>query len=355
MERFFNTILRYRLLHVLYWGYFLVSSLHELQVNRPEPVYAEVNIADPICETLFRALSVYVCLWIWMPRYLKGGRLWRFVLQALATVLLSAALCVAVQDLYIRVLMDPAPGFSTMKWLISFLAYSVNIATSTALFIVVALAHHYYMKDRRSQRMERERMRAELDLLKAQINPHFLFNALNSIHVLMKVDPPQAEQALLRFSSMLRHQLYDCSGERTPLGKEVAFIRDYVDLERLRSGDALQVSFAVPERLPPWDIAPFLLLPFVENAFKHVSRSRPGGDRIAIALSIAGPTLRFNVRNTVRHNGIPSSPGIGLPNVRRRLELLYPGAHVLRTAQDDAHYAVNLELRTDGAELPGDR
>lgn len=355
MERFINTVLRYRLLHVLYWGYFLISSMHELQVRRPDPLYAAVNVADPLCDMVFRALSVYVCLWVWMPRYLSGGALWRFVLQILATVLLSAMLCLAVQDVYIRVLMDPAPKLTLMNWFISILAFSVNIATTTVLFIVVALAHHYYMKDRRSQRLERERMRAELDLLKAQINPHFLFNALNSIHVLMKVDPPQAEQALLRFSSMLRHQLYDCSGERTPLAKEVAFIRDYVDLERLRSGDALQVSFSVPERLPPWGIASFLLLPFVENAFKHVSRSRPGEDRIAISLTIEGPTLRFQVRNSVRHNGVPSAPGIGLPNVRRRLELLYPGAHELRTDHDDAYYAVNLELRTDGAALPGDR
>ena len=197
--------------------------------------------------------------------------------------------------------------------------------------------------------LEQQRIGSELASLKAQINPHFFFNTLNNIYALTLLDGEQARVAIHRLSRMMRYVLYETAAGPTLLSQEVAFVQDYITLMQLRFTDRVMVAFAPPAPLLDVPLAPMLLLPFVENAFKHgVAASHTS--RIAVALCQPTPeTLVLEVRNTrlsVPTTDLAGSNGIGLANTRRRLDLLYPGRYRLlvteRTPENE--YLVELTL-----------
>jgi two-component system LytT family sensor kinase len=201
--------------------------------------------------------------------------------------------------------------------------------------------------------LEQQQLAAELSLLKAQINPHFLFNTLNNIYALTLLDGEQARASIHRLSRMLRHVLYGSPTHRVPLSQEIGFLRDYVDLMQLRLAKRVHLTFEVPDA-PAADvlIAPMLFQPFVENAFKHgVSATAPS----SIAIRLRQPTtqtVELRVRNTLFADrpaedvDAEEAGGIGLANTQRRLDLLYPGAYRLEiTPHPDHHeYEVCLSL-----------
>ena len=198
------------------------------------------------------------------------------------------------------------------------------------------------------QNLEQAKVSSELLFLKAQINPHFFFNTLNNIYALTLIDVVKAREALHRLSRMMRYVLYENPTGTGQLSQEIAFVQDYIELMQLRLTDKVTVVFTQPTPLREGPIATMLLLPFVENAFKHgVSALLPS--RIEIAIAQQGNQFRMQVRNTVFPEKSPSlevSSGIGLTNTRRRLDLLYPDRYQLDTTQDTTcqEYVVDLRL-----------
>ncbi|UOQ74670.1 sensor histidine kinase [Hymenobacter cellulosilyticus] len=204
---------------------------------------------------------------------------------------------------------------------------------------------------RNRRELERQNLLTELALLKAQVNPHFLFNTLNNIYSLTKQQSARAPEAVLRLSEIMRYMLYESNVEQVLLHKELANIRSFLDLQRLRLPGEAATAVAFQESGIPADssypIAPMLLLPLVENAFKHGDLSvRPQAVRLAVALSEAGE-LRFAVHNFVdalaqQLEGQPG--GLGLANLRRRLNLLYPNRHTLTVDRQPQEHTVVLTL-----------
>lgn len=198
------------------------------------------------------------------------------------------------------------------------------------------------------QDLEQAKVSSELLFLKAQINPHFFFNTLNNIYALTLLDVVKAREALHRLSRMMRYVLYENPNGTGQLSQEIAFVRDYIELMQLRLTDKVTVTFIQPTPLHDTPIATMLLLPFVENAFKHgVSALLPS--RIEINITQLGNQLRMQVRNTVfpdKSTSLEVNSGIGLTNTRRRLDLLYPEQYQLDTKQDIAsqEYVVDLKL-----------
>lgn len=198
--------------------------------------------------------------------------------------------------------------------------------------------------------LEQAKTTSELSFLKAQINPHFFFNTLNNIYALTALDVELAQEALHRLSRMMRYVLYETQTGTTLLSKELAFVSDYIQLMQLRLTDKVTVTLLSPDPLRDQPIAPMLLLPFVENAFKHgVSALHPS--RIHIAIEQQQNQLLLDVRNTVFTDKSPSlemGNGIGLTNTRRRLDLLYPGQYTLqindRTPAGEYHVHLTLDL-----------
>ena len=198
--------------------------------------------------------------------------------------------------------------------------------------------------------LEQAKTTSELSFLKAQINPHFFFNTLNNIYALTLLDVETAREALHRLSRMMRYVLYETQSGTTLLSKELSFVSDYIQLMQLRLTDKVTVTLKSPEPLHDQPIAPMLLLPFVENAFKHgVSAMHPS--RIHIAIQQQQNKLLLDVHNTVFIEKAPSletGNGIGLTNTRRRLDLLYPDHYALQinehTPAGEYHVHLTLDL-----------
>lgn len=345
MNKLISFVLRFKLLHVAYWGYAFVSDLHLLQQMRPAEKFVIMNYLDAFNETLFQALSVYCCIYYLVPKLYAKEKYVKFGFAVLLTMILAAALEILSQIGYVRLIFGSRPLIMAFV-AITYVAKLVNIVIITLVFLAIILAEFYYRKDQRNKQLEKDRILSELDFLKAQLNPHFLFNALNSIYILMKEDVQLAETTLLRFSSLLRYQVYECSQKETTVEREVEFIRDYIDLEKVRNGNSIDVHFTVEDHLPYFQVAPFVLIPFVENAFKHIGRIKPGRGKIDIQLSAENGVLQFNVKNTCDEliHETDISKGVGLQNVTRRLELLYPGRHFLQVNRDSNYFMVTLVI-----------
>jgi len=195
--------------------------------------------------------------------------------------------------------------------------------------------------------LEKERVRNELDYLKAQINPHALFNSLNTIYGHIDKSNQVARNILLQFSELLRYQLYDCAGEKVILEKEIEYVTNYITFQRLRKSENLVVNLEIGNIEPGLNIAPLLLVVLIENAFKFVSNFSGKENKIAIKLFIVGTTLHSSFLNTKEIQQAATSVnsnGIGIVNLKRRLELLYPQKYKLATKMENDFYETNLTI-----------
>lgn len=196
---------------------------------------------------------------------------------------------------------------------------------------------------------ERERISAELSFLKAQINPHFFFNTLHTIYALMDTDQPAAKSSIYNLSHMMRYVLYDTKNDRTSLYKEIGFIEDYIALMKVRISDEVQIIVDKQTPMTDMEIAPMLLLPFIENAFKHgISAIEPS--YIFIGIALTETEFKFEVRNSLFEDlgkQLDGDPGIGIANTRRRLDLLYAGKYTLDIESDSfaKEYSITLTIQ----------
>ena len=222
------------------------------------------------------------------------------------------------------------------------------LGISTSLTVV-----QKWQKDGQSrQALEKEKVSTELLFLKAQINPHFFFNTLNNIYALTLIDGDTAREAIHRLSRMMRYVLYDSQAGMVLLSQELAFVQDYIQLMQLRLTDKVTVNFEQPTPLRDVPIAPMLLLPFVENAFKHgVSALLPSWIQIAIAqpenrLEMEVRNTNFPEKTSAVGQSLEASNGIGLVNTRRRLDLMYPDQYELTVTEQtpENEYLVRLNL-----------
>jgi two-component system LytT family sensor kinase len=198
--------------------------------------------------------------------------------------------------------------------------------------------------------LQKENLQLELKALKAQVNPHFLFNTLNNIYALSLQKSEQTPGMLLKLSSMMRYLLYECNVPQVALQKEIQFINNYIELEKIRHSKNVQINFSLSGNAANSEIAPLLLIPFVENSFKHGVNARIGKGWVDIHLSTLDDKISLSVVNSMAENHVNGSAqkGIGLENVKKRLELLYPGKHTLAIEPGNEKYSVNLAINLNG-------
>ena len=215
--------------------------------------------------------------------------------------------------------------------------------------ICVRLSFFALRRDERFKELEREKLKAELNYLKYQINPHFFMNTLNNIHALVDIDAEKAQHAILELSKMMRYVLYDASSSFVPLEKEIAFLNSYIDLMRLRYTDKLEVKTSFPTGYKSVNIPSLLLVVFIENAFKHgVTYTRQSSIDIDMRVDDVNGLLVFKCSNTFVRKSNPSRQntacGIGVENACKRLALLYETAVVLDIEDDGNNYSVILKI-----------
>jgi two-component system LytT family sensor kinase len=210
----------------------------------------------------------------------------------------------------------------------------------------IKLAHSLFISEKQKKILETERLNAELNFLKLQINPHFLFNTLNSIYSQAHFKSEQTEHSILKFSRIMRYVLYDSAADKITLAQDLEYISNYIDLQKLRLSKNITIHYDVTGPVKGLVIAPLLLITFIENAFKHgISYTAPSEIKIAIATT--GNELTLTVGNAITQSSRESSGGVGLINARRRLDVLYPGRHLLDVVENDHLYIVNLKIELD--------
>ena len=235
------------------------------------------------------------------------------------------------------------PVFYFPKILIAiFSIYSV-----VAIVASYHLGKHWYNYQLASQQLEKEKLESELKLLKSQINPHFLFNTLNNLYALAINQSKRTPETVHKLSELMSYMLYDSNQPEVPLKKELYYIENYIALEKLRYESRLDISLNVYTELNGIMIAPLMILPFVENCFKHGVSKQIDHSWIRIDISSNDNILTIKVENSK----IPEAPntmkavsGIGLQNVRKRLSLIYPDRHQLDIHDEDESYLVVLKL-----------
>jgi len=300
---------------------------------------------------IFQALAVYVNLYILIPTYLEKSRFAAYI-SFLVLTILCATLCI-VGGYYFSAYASGrtiADLFGSTACFNSFLSNALpSTVASVTLAMSIKLTKNWIQTRQRQQLLEKEKLETELMFLKNQFNPHFLFNTINSIFFLIHKNPDMASASLAKFSDLLRYQLYECNDAQIPLSNEIAYVENFIKLERLRQNNNVTVTVAIqPIHAAHLTIAPFIIMTFVENAFKHVSRHSNPLNWITIKLDLAGglqlSLLVANSASQKADNEAIHYGGIGLKNVQRRLDLVYPGRYWLDIQQKTDRFDVKLTL-----------
>lgn len=293
--------------------------------------------------------------YVLVPKYLWRKRYTRFFLFSFYTLLVSTwfsflivffALIYAItQKAYID------PSVIHPEWQVITLHFVVFFAIA-----VKQLKRSFYIQQEKNQ-LEKNQLatelklkEAELKLLKAQIHPHFLFNTLNNLYGLTLEKSDEAPKMVLQLSEILDYILYRCDEKMVSFGEELTNLKNYIEIEKIRYSGKLKLNTDFPKETGNHKIAPLILLPFVENAFKHGVSHFPGVAFVNIKISILETNLFFKIENSkipVLKKEENYSNGVGLKNVRKRLELIYPEKHILKIDKTEETFSVNLTLQLE--------
>lgn len=330
-----------RNLHLLFW---VLMPVFLIVLDGTEsPLYFKV--VRSVISVGFFALIVYINWNILIPKFLKQ-RNW---ILYLVSLILLAIIITPPQVLVLFLIYEDFPSiqevFFEKQSIYLFQAIFVG-ASSTAFKITQDwLSHERDKKELQSQNLE-----SELNFLKSQINPHFLFNTLNNLYALSLKKSDQAPETVLMLSEMMRYMLYECNVEKVPLSKEINYLNNYLELEKIRLGKNFEISFNVHGEVGDLEIAPLMFIPFIENSFKHGMNNLISDGFVRINLFIKESEINMQIDNNSGHEVLKkldnkNSGGIGLINIKRRLKLLYPQKHKLDLEQTNNTYTVKLNIQ----------
>ena len=212
---------------------------------------------------------------------------------------------------------------------------------------LVEITRYANKKEKEAIRLDKEKLETELKFLKSQVNPHFLFNALNNIYSLSVTQAPQTPESVMQLSEILRYMVYDSNEPKVPLEKEIKYIKNFIELKSLKDSRGMDVNLDIPSAAPNLMIPPLLFIPFVENAFKHSKIEDLKEGFVNIKLNSVGNQIVFNVVNSIPTQTFTKDKqgGVGLDNIKKRLKLLYPADHFdLAIQQSEKQYEITLKL-----------
>ncbi len=227
------------------------------------------------------------------------------------------------------------------------LTKSVSGYVIPAIAAAIIIFKKWYTDDQKNKRLTEEKMKAELNFLKSQIHPHFLFNTLNNLYALTLIKSEKTPDIVLKLSDLLDYMIYQSNDEFVPLTKELEIVEGYIELEKMRYNERLNLIYEVKGEADKHQIAPLILLPFIENCFKHGASKNRINPSIHIQINIEPNALTLKVTNSIPVENIndePENNGIGLSNVKRRLELIYPDRHILMIKNETKVFEVELTI-----------
>lgn len=328
-------------LHLVFWALIVTYFAWGFGLN--------VNPKKSFINSLYflpgHIIMVYSLLYFLVPRYLLKSKFLHFFI-GLSIVMSFCILYTILAQLQLSSNIDDFKGitFTVGRNVLPFLHVG-GIALS------IKLLKYWYLQRKRTIEAEQQKTVAELKLLKAQLHPHFLFNTLNNLYSHTLEASPRSPEIVLKLSGLLRFMIYDSNVPKISLVKEIELLQNYISLEKLRYGDRLDLSISITGDIGRFQIAPLLLLPFLENTFKHGTSRQLETSWISLHLSMQGSTMYFKLVNSVDADEVKTRiGGLGLQNVRQRLELLYKQNHTLETVMLDEVFVVSLEINLEELE-----
>ncbi|TSE04490.1 hypothetical protein FOF46_26140 [Aquimarina algiphila] len=337
--------------HTVFWILFLVLwSAHDLNYHKDILSNLQTNLFTFIPYVIL----VYFNLYFLMPKFLFSKKIMNYIVFLVFTITLTTLATSNYLSFYFKYINIYLPTSDFFISLQGKIAIVTEIILSLGLSMTLFLIDEWYRKERSMREIEQKQLETELNLLKNQINPHFLFNSLNSIYIMLSKNLEDGKKMLLQFSEILSHQLYEANKKSIDLKKEFDNLTNYIDIEKIRHEDLVTVEYYFPDDQNNLTISPMLLLPIVENAFKHGQSSQ--GYQISIQSSIiSDSTLLFKVENTISKEIVKTpygeNNGIGLANVKRRLALIYPNRYQFNIEHNSAKFIVRLKIQLNENEV----
>lgn len=334
-------------IHIIVWVCFfsLPIGMSYSQIGKIDPNFLPRAILNPL-------VLVYVNYLILVPKLLLRKKLWLYIF---VSVLFIVAFNVIMTEFFFpvpfermleltnRIPIEERITIGPFKQL----PYAMSFMFSLAFYLLgglLALVKDFYRKDKANQEIKVQSKETELQFLRAQLNPHFLFNSLNSIYSLVRNKSQEAPEAVITLSELMRYMLYEAKEEMVPLSKEINYIKNFMELQRFRLQDSSGLNLKIVGEYHDKRIPPLLLIPFVENAFKYGTDFN-GKTNVSIKMEIFDGDFFFEVKNKIgNYRKDKVNSGIGLNNIENRLRLIYPENHVLRIDKNNGTYAVHLEL-----------
>jgi two-component system, LytTR family, sensor kinase len=332
------------IVHTLFWLiYILVGTVVDTLGNN-QGVFAldcwVLNVTNIyFASWVLRSMVIfYVAFW-YFERFFSIKNLLVHLLVSVSLAVLGVILRYVLNDFVI------APVINDWNW-------GKNISLGVYfgrdfIFEIMLVLCGFLMKSIhdffRNENLKTEKVTMELAYLKSQINPHFLFNTMNNLYGLSLSEPEKTPDVILKISEMMRYMLYESNGERVALRREIEYLNSYIELEKIRFEGKTYVNFTIEGNINQYQIAPLLLISFVENIFKH-GEIQNAQKPVEISLQVQGNQLIFRQKNAVAIREKDKMGGVGMQNVKRRLFLLYPNKHTLTVRKENGMYESELIL-----------
>jgi len=346
---------RHLVFWVFWWIFFGILYAYTAKVTLlPNLKRLPISMVDSLFFLFPHMFLAYTLMYYVIPKYIFRGRYWKAAALVLCFFFLTACFSALIGTyllpwLRFHLFAIPYDFPTNSSYLMSLLAGLRGAITVGGIAAAIKLMKYWYGKEQRNLQLQKENISAELQLLKAQVHPHFLFNTLNNIYSHTQQHSPVASTMITGLSDLLRYMLYEGSQPLVPLSKELKMLQDYMNLEQIRYGNKLELFIDLPRDTKGLYIAPLLLLPLVENCFKHGTSHVLEQPWVNIQIFIRDKQLQMKLLNGKVHvaetHTMPK--GIGISNVRKRLALLYPGKHELTITEEEEVFIVNLKVELD--------
>jgi sensor histidine kinase YesM len=335
------------LTHILFWSVlYAFFVLPTLSYRKDKIAYAGAYAVKLVPQILM----AYGLLFVLIPHLLNKGRKWLFVLSTLVSLYLSFIIYTAIRFYYFEIAFADyyrLPEGKDFLWRISDFGYFSGNIIWFLFPAVILTSIQYYRHQQEALVLREQKKSVELDVLKNQLNPHFLFNTLNNLYVLALKKSDRTPEVIAKLSEILDYMLYRCNDTYVSLSNEVTLLKNYIALEKLRYGKRLEIEFKhdIAQEVV---IAPLLLLTFLENAFKHGVSQEINTAVINMSIQAKENEIVFELVNSIashkKESNNSARDSIGLQNVRKQLEILYPNNHLLEIKEEGKKYSVVLKL-----------
>lgn len=328
--------------HIGFWvAYTLIFTIIEASYKEK---YGEALVFE-LVNMPMRLLVVYLNYFVLLPKLLLKGRIAKYFLFTLSSLIIGGFIQRFISYESMSFLYPEIHDLG--RWLPYKFLQSMMIIASPLIFIIgISIVWKVARLQERAKVLENEKLQSELKYLKSQINPHFLFNTLNNIYGLSLENSKKTPDLILKLSDFLSFSLYESKQKFIPLSKEIQLMNDFIALEKARFDDRVNVSISIPNDVQNISIPPLILVPFVENAFKHSLKDEIGIANINIKLELTEDDLVYSISNSKpkEANSKPKSRGIGLENIRKRLDIIYGSKYDLQINSEEDLYSIILKI-----------